>query len=106
RRPTSPRPSPTRPARWRSRRASATRPSTPGTGAGAGLVVLFADAFHWSRVGLPAPGTAEAIGGAVFRTWVLPFELVSVLLLAALVGAIVVSRPDVSTRSRSDSRGR
>ena len=58
----------------------------------------------------PAPGTAEAIGGAVFRTWVLPFELVSVLLLAALVGAIVVSRPDVSagprTGSRPDPRGR
>ncbi|GAA3200226.1 NADH-quinone oxidoreductase subunit J [Dactylosporangium siamense] len=75
-----------------------------GAGAGAGLVALFADAFHWSRVGLPAPGTAEAIGGAVFRTWVLPFELVSVLLLAALVGAIVVSRPDISAGPRSDSR--
>ena len=53
--------------------------------------------------GLPAPGTAEAIGGAVFRTWVLPFELVSVLLLAALVGAIVVSRPDVSAGGRPGS---
>jgi NADH-quinone oxidoreductase subunit J len=28
----------------------------------------------------------------VFREWVLPFEVLSVLLLAALVGAIVVSR--------------
>lgn len=77
-----------------------------GAGAAAGLVMLFAGAFHWSRVTLPAPGTAEAIGGAVFRTWVLPFELVSVLLLAALVGAIVVSRPDVSAGRHPDSRGR
>ncbi|MDG6105263.1 NADH-quinone oxidoreductase subunit J [Dactylosporangium aurantiacum] len=79
-----------------------------GAGAAAGLAVLFIDAFHWSRVGLPEPGTAEAIGGAVFRTWVLPFELVSVLLLAALVGAIVVSRPDVSAGSgtRPGARGR
>jgi len=37
------------------------------------------------------------IGGAMFRTWVLPFEVVSMLLLAALVGAIVLSRPDVGT---------
>jgi NADH:ubiquinone oxidoreductase subunit 6 (subunit J) len=77
-----------------------------GAGAGAGLVALFAGAFQWSRVDLPAPGTAEAIGGAVFRTWVLPFELVSVLLLAALVGAIVVSRPDVSAGRDSTDRRR
>ena len=43
----------------------------------------------------PAPpaATAENVGTAVFRTWALPFEVLSVLLLAALVGAIVVSRP-------------
>ena len=35
---------------------------------------------------------AEATGTAVFRYWVLPFEVLSVLLLAALVGAIVLSR--------------
>ena len=29
---------------------------------------------------------------SLFRTWVLPFEVLSVLLLAALVGAIVLSR--------------
>jgi NADH-quinone oxidoreductase subunit J len=37
-------------------------------------------------------GTAGEIGGALFRSWVLPFEVLSVLLLAALVGAIVLSR--------------
>ena len=35
------------------------------------------------------------MGASIFRNWVLPFEVLSVLLLAALVGAIVVSRPDV-----------
>ena len=40
-------------------------------------------------------GSSAAAGEAVFRSWVLPFEVLSVLLLAALVGAIVVSRPDV-----------
>lgn len=37
-------------------------------------------------------GTAEVTGEVVFRQWVLPFEVLSVLLLAALVGAIVLSR--------------
>lgn len=37
-------------------------------------------------------GTAEVTGDTIFRMWVLPFELLSVLLLAALVGAIVLSR--------------
>jgi NADH-quinone oxidoreductase subunit J len=36
-------------------------------------------------------GSAKVIGKAVFSTWVLPFEVLSVLLLAALVGAIALS---------------
>ncbi len=38
-------------------------------------------------------GSAKAIGQAVFSGWLLPFELLSVLLLAALVAAIAISRP-------------
>lgn len=67
-----------------------------GLGAGGGLAALLADAYRWTVVGMPTPGTAARLGEAVFREWVLPFEVLSVLLLAALVGAIVVSRPDVS----------
>jgi NADH:ubiquinone oxidoreductase subunit 6 (subunit J) len=37
-------------------------------------------------------GSPRAIGEAVFGGWVLPFELLSVLLLAALVTALAVSR--------------
>ena len=37
-------------------------------------------------------GSAKAVGTAVFGGWVLPFELLSVLLLAALVAALAVSR--------------
>lgn len=37
-------------------------------------------------------GTASGLGQAIFTGWVLPFELLSVLLLAALVAAIAVSR--------------
>ncbi|MET7393704.1 NADH-quinone oxidoreductase subunit J [Dactylosporangium sp. NPDC005572] len=71
-----------------------------GAGSGAGLAALLIDAFRWTRTDLPEPGTAERLGAALFRTWVLPFELISVLLLAALVGAIVVSRPDIGARRR------
>jgi NADH-quinone oxidoreductase subunit J len=36
----------------------------------------------------------ESLGEAIFSTYVLPFEVVSVLLLAALVGAVVIARRD------------
>jgi NADH:ubiquinone oxidoreductase subunit 6 (subunit J) len=67
-------------------------------GAGVGLAALLVQAYRWSRVDLPEAGTAERLGTELFRSWVLPFELVSVLLLAALVGAIVISRPDIAGR--------
>jgi NADH-quinone oxidoreductase subunit J len=62
-----------------------------GGGAGLGLAVLLVDAVRWTRVELPEAGTAERLGDEIFRTWVLPFEVLSVLLLAALVGAIALS---------------
>lgn len=36
----------------------------------------------------------RAVGDAIFSTYLIPFEVVSVLLLAALVGAIVLARRD------------
>jgi NADH-quinone oxidoreductase subunit J len=66
-----------------------------GGGSGLGLAALLVDAYRWSTVDLAAVAGAEQLGTAVFRNWVLPFEVLSVLLLAALVGAIVVSRPDI-----------
>ena len=39
-------------------------------------------------------GSAEVTGATIFEGWVLPFEVLSVLLLAALIGAIVLSRGD------------
>ena len=43
-------------------------------------------------------GDGHALGAAIFRYFVLPFEVASVLLLAALVGAVVLTRPAVQTR--------
>jgi NADH-quinone oxidoreductase subunit J len=38
--------------------------------------------------------SSEAIGASIFSGYVLPFEVISVLLLAALVGAVVIARRD------------
>ncbi len=43
-----------------------------------------------------ARGAPEPLGRAIFGGWLLPFELLSVLLLAALVAALAVSRGDRS----------
>ncbi|MHC3995795.1 NADH-quinone oxidoreductase subunit J family protein [Thiomicrolovo sp. ZZH C-3] len=39
-------------------------------------------------------GTLHAVGASLFQQWVLPFEIVSVLLLAAMLGAIVIARKE------------
>jgi NADH-quinone oxidoreductase subunit J/NAD(P)H-quinone oxidoreductase subunit 6 len=75
-----------------------------GGGGGLGLAALLVDAYRWTRVDLVGGVGAEEIGGEIFRTWVLPFEVLSVLLLAALVGAIVLSRPDVSVPRQAGER--
>jgi NADH-quinone oxidoreductase subunit J len=64
-----------------------------GAGAGLGLAALLVDAYRWSTVEPAGGAGAKALGTEIFRHWVLPFELLSVLLLAALVGAIAVSAP-------------
>jgi NADH-quinone oxidoreductase subunit J len=45
----------------------------------------------------PVAGSTAAIGGSLFHDYVLPFEVVSFLLLAALIGAIVLARKDDSS---------
>ncbi|GLZ06465.1 NADH dehydrogenase [Actinomadura sp. NBRC 104412] len=75
------------------------------------MVMGFRDTYTPLRAG---GGSADALGAGVFRTWVLPFEVLSVLLLASLVGAIVLSRSDIGPSpegtgpdeaARSDSGG-
>ena len=61
----------------------------------AGLVWLVQAAFPFSEpVVAPAAGPTLDIGTAMFKDYVLPFEAVSFLLLAALIGAIVLARRD------------
>ncbi|GGT13275.1 NADH dehydrogenase [Streptomyces kurssanovii] len=64
--------------------------------AAASLVWVVVDAFRttWIDLDGPAQGSTKVSGEILFRHWVLPFEALSVLLLAALIGAIVLSRRD------------
>lgn len=63
-------------------------------GAAGLLLTTLGQAFGDAWIDLDAVqiGNGTVIGTAVFRHWVLAFEVLSVLLLAALVGAIVISK--------------
>ncbi|MFH9796900.1 MULTISPECIES: NADH-quinone oxidoreductase subunit J family protein [Streptomyces] len=58
------------------------------------LVWVVVDAFRttWIDLDGPVQGSTQVSGEMLFQHWVLPFEALSVLLLAALIGAIVLSR--------------
>jgi NADH-quinone oxidoreductase subunit J len=66
-----------------------------GLGAAGTLVTVVVQAYQHTwfepRAAL-GYGSAAGLGTQLFRYWVLPFEALSVLLLAALVGAIALSR--------------
>jgi NADH-quinone oxidoreductase subunit J len=62
-----------------------------------GAVIL--DAFRFEdatklRLDGVAPTSSAAIADSIFSQYVIPFEVISVLLTAALVGAIVIARRD------------
>jgi NADH-quinone oxidoreductase subunit J len=72
-----------------------------GGGAAAGLLVVLVMAI-WRMPQTGAKvlsgdairefGTLKAIGGVIYTQWLLPFEAVSLLLLVAMVGAVVVAK--------------
>jgi NADH-quinone oxidoreductase subunit J len=58
------------------------------------LATLLIDAFSDKEIVLKSPTKTAEVSEAIFRTYVVPFEVVSILLLAALVGAVVIARRD------------
>jgi NAD(P)H-quinone oxidoreductase subunit 6 len=61
----------------------------------AGMVMIFAvfkTPWHQGAKVIVHP-TTYGIGNAFLDTYALPFELASIVLLAALIGAVVISRP-------------
>ena len=63
-----------------------------GLVAAVGLGATMIAGFGGQRIEGRRIGTAASIGEALFTDWVLPFEILSGVLLAALIGAIVISR--------------
>jgi NADH-quinone oxidoreductase subunit J len=55
---------------------------------------LLIDAFGRDKIHLDAPTPNVQITNSIFRVYLVPFEVVGVLLLAALIGAVVLARKD------------
>lgn len=79
-----------------SNRAVGTLPALLTTGLAGGVMLLAVLRTPWRAAGVPAANpTTYGIGDAFLGPYALPFELASVVLLAALVGAVVISRKEV-----------
>lgn len=56
------------------------------------LTVVFLNTDWRLAAKAPPEGTADALANSLFSTFVLPFEIASVLLLATILGAIVLAK--------------
>lgn len=55
---------------------------------------LLLDQFGDDLVEIDAPTRTAEVADSIFRTYLIPFEVVGVLLLGALIGAVVLARKD------------
>ncbi len=58
------------------------------------LATLLIDAFSDAKIKLHSPTQTSQVSELIFKTYVVPFEVISIVLLAALVGAVVIARRD------------
>jgi len=58
------------------------------------LAALLIDAFEDTEIELEAPTRTAEVTDSIFRNYIIPFEVVGILLLAALIGAVVLARKD------------
>ena len=58
------------------------------------LVGLLIDTYHADKVNVTEPVRTGQITNAIFTNYIIPFEVVGVLLLGALIGAVVLARKD------------
>ena len=58
------------------------------------LVAVLADAFGKRHIHFTAVQRTSDVANSIFSPYLIPFEVVSVLLLAALVGAVALARRD------------
>ena len=57
--------------------------------------ILYGNKGGETAVKVSAVGNTKALAGLLFTEWVLPFEITSILLLAAIIGAIVLSKKEL-----------
>jgi NADH-quinone oxidoreductase subunit J len=67
---------------------------------GLGIFIVFAALLvktlqpgWYGKPSVPPPTTVE-IGNAIFTTFVFPFEVISLVLLAAMIGAIFIAKKE------------
>jgi NADH-quinone oxidoreductase subunit J len=58
------------------------------------LAGLLVHTFHADKIELAGPIRTETVTNSIFTTYIIPFEVVGVLLLGALIGAVVLARKD------------
>lgn len=58
------------------------------------MAIALIDSFEDNRLVIDEPLSTARVSDAIFSQYIVAFEAVSVLLLAALIGAIVVARKD------------
>lgn len=75
-------------------------PSVIVAGVIAGTLIGVLTATNWPSAGTaPVENTAKPIGTLLMTNFVLPFELASVLLLVALIGAVIIARREKGRRA-------
>ena len=55
---------------------------------------LFVNQWHGTELDIQRPIRTVQVTNAIFRVYIIPFEVVGVLLLGALIGAVVLARRD------------
>lgn len=62
----------------------------------AGLLIATVSTTNWpgDAAGRITAIPFQSVGDALFRQWAVPFEIASLVLLVALVGAIILARPE------------
>lgn len=71
---------------------------------GVACIVLFSSgAFHDFGIIDATHGTVESVGGLLFRDGLVPFEVATVLLIVAVVGAIAVARTKPSSIKQKEN---
>ena len=58
-----------------------------------GTLIATAIANRWPASVEPEPVGFRALGSELFSQWAVPFEIASILLLVALIGAVVIASP-------------